>query len=104
MAHDVYTFVGQCESCVRTRGGIRKHRKYLMLFPAAGPLEFVAIDLIGPLSKNKNGYQHILVITDRFSKLTRAIPLKGYEFNYAGDRVPQQLGLPVWCTTVPTYR
>ncbi|CAN8061905.1 unnamed protein product [Agarophyton chilense] len=76
MAHDVYNFVRQCESCVRFRGGIRKHRKYLKLFPATGPLEFVAIDLLGQLPKTKNGYQHILVITDGFSKLTRAIPFK----------------------------
>ncbi|CAN8075930.1 unnamed protein product [Agarophyton chilense] len=76
MADDVYTFVGQCQSCVRTRGGIRKHRKNLKLFPAAGPLEFVAIDLLGPLPKTKKGYQHILEITNRCSRLSRAIPLK----------------------------
>ena len=34
------------------------------------------MDLLGPLPKTAHGNQHVLVITDRFSKLTRSIPLR----------------------------
>ena len=53
-----------------------KNQKNLKLFPAAGSLEFVAIDLLGPLPKTAHGNQHVLVTTDRFSKFTRSIPLR----------------------------
>ena len=53
-----------------------KNQKDLKLFPAAGPLEFVAMDLLRPLLKTAHGNQHVLVITDRFSKLTRSIQLR----------------------------
>lgn len=34
------------------------------------------MDILGPLLKMKKGNQYIIVVTDRFSKLTRAVPLK----------------------------
>ena len=75
MASDVYNTVKECSSCASVRGTLFKHQKYLKLFPAAGPLEFIAIDILGPLPKTRKGNQVVLVITDRFSKICRAIPL-----------------------------
>ena len=48
----------------------------MKLFPAARPLEFVAIDLLGPLESEYDGSKHTCVIPDRYSKLMRAIPMK----------------------------
>ena len=48
----------------------------MRLFPATTPLECCAIDILGPLPKSKDGYRFILVVTDRFTKLTHAFPLK----------------------------
>lgn len=48
----------------------------MKLFPAAGLLEFIGKELFGPLPETKMGYKYIIVFTDRFPKLTRAIPLK----------------------------
>jgi transposase InsO family protein len=39
-------------------------------------LDYVLIDLLGPLSKKTHGNQFLLVMTDRFSKLTRTVPLR----------------------------
>ena len=73
---DAFSTVRNCTSCAAIRGTLVKNQKDLKLFPVADPLEFVAMDLLGPLSKIAHGIQHILVITDRFSKLTRSIPLR----------------------------
>ena len=74
MANDVYETVQRCESCAATRGTQYTKQKHLRLFPANGPLEFVAMDILGPLPKTKQGNQFVVVLTDRYSKLTRAIP------------------------------
>lgn len=74
MANDVFTIVADCDSCVKAKGIVRKHQNYLKLFLAAGPLEFLAMDLLCPLPKTNNGNKHVLVITDRFSKICRAVP------------------------------
>ena len=76
MAFDALSVAARCESCAQVRGTQFRHQRLLKLFPATGPLEFVAMDLLGPLSKTKNGNRFILVITDRFSKFTRSIPLR----------------------------
>ena len=76
MAGDVQDYVANCQSCLRTKSTQYRPRHKLRLFPATKPLAFVALDLLGPLPKSKAGHDHILVITDRFTKLTRAIPLK----------------------------
>ena len=55
---------------------LRKHSSFLKLFPPTRPLEFVAIDILGPLARTTQGNRFLLVISDRFSKLTKTVPLK----------------------------
>ena len=77
MSMDVYDTVRQCTSCAKERIALRKHASYLSLFPAKAPLEYVAIDILGPLpytTGKRNRY--LLVIADRYSKLTKTVPLK----------------------------
>ena len=68
MVSDAFSPVRNCTSCAATGGTLVKNRKDLQLFPVAGPLEFVAMDLLGPLPKTAHGNQHVSVITDRFSQ------------------------------------
>ena len=48
----------------------------MKLFPATAPLESMAMDLLGPLQKSKAGNRFILVMTDRFTKLTQVVRLR----------------------------
>ena len=75
MAVDAYATVRNCVTCASNRIKLRKHAKALKLFPALAPLEFVAIDLLGPVIRTPRGNRHLLVISDRFTKLVRTVPL-----------------------------
>ena len=48
----------------------------MKLFPATKPLEFVAMDILGPLPRTRHGMRFILVVTDRFTKLTKTEALR----------------------------
>ena len=76
MALDVFNTVRQCSPCAKERLSLRKHSKFLKLFPAQRPLEFVAIDILGPLPRTKNGNKYLAVITDRYSKFVQTVPLR----------------------------
>ena len=76
MAVDAYATVRNCVTCARNRIKLRKHAKALKLFPALAPLEFVAIDLLGPLIRTPRGNRHLLVISDRFTKLVCTVILR----------------------------
>lgn len=76
MAADAYATVRQCVACAKNRLRLIKKSSPMQLFPATKPLENVAIDILGPLPKSKRGYLFILVITDRFTKLTQIVPLR----------------------------
>ncbi|MEM7496351.1 MAG: integrase, partial [Myxococcota bacterium] len=75
MASYIAHTVRECISCAKMQGTYYAHQKYLQLFPANGPLEFIAIDILGPLPRSKRGNKHVLVITDRYSKLTRTVAM-----------------------------
>lgn len=40
----------------------------------SGPLKFIAIDVLGVLPQTKFGNQFVIILTARYSKLTRRIP------------------------------
>lgn len=75
MVNAVYMYVDKCSSC-------QKHchqPTYQPLFqsvPTERPLEFVAVDKLGPLSKSEIDNTLIVVITNKYLELTRAIPTR----------------------------
>jgi Integrase zinc binding domain len=76
MSADVTETFIQCAVCSKNRIHERKRTSFLKLFPASEPLEYVSFDILGPLPKTEHGNRFLLVITDRFSKLTRTVPLR----------------------------
>jgi Integrase zinc binding domain len=76
MYREIEDAVRSCEQCARNNVQERTRVNKIKLFPAHEPLEFVAIDILGPLPKTAHGNRFLLVISDRFSKLTRTIPMK----------------------------
>ena len=55
MALDTHECVRNCTRCAKERISLRSHSQFLKLFPAARPLEFVALDILGPLTKTAQG-------------------------------------------------
>ena len=76
MALDVYACVRDCVHCEKEKLALRKHALFLKLFPATRPLDQVAIDILGPLARTTQGNRSLLVISDRFWKLNKAVALR----------------------------
>jgi hypothetical protein len=76
MAADVAETVKQCALCAKNRIRERKRTSFLKLFLAVEPLKYVSLDILGPLPKTEHENRFLLIITDRFSKLTRTVPLR----------------------------
>ena len=76
MATDVMSTVRSCPNCAKNRIRLIKNSNPMKLFPATAPLESMAMDLLGPLKKSKAGNRFILVMTDRFTKLTQVVTLR----------------------------
>jgi Integrase zinc binding domain len=65
-----------CTVWAKNRVTERKRTSFLKFLPADGPLEFVSMDILGPLPKTEHRNRSLLVISDRFSNLTRTVPLR----------------------------
>ena len=75
LAADCYGMVRQCPECAKNRAHEETRRTKLTLFPAKEPLDFIAIDILGPFLTTERGNNFLLVITDRFTKLTRDLQI-----------------------------
>lgn len=73
MANDVDTTVRDCCDCVWKKPSERRKSR-LKVFPASDLLGFVLMDILAPLPETSNGNQFFLVVKDRQSKVTRAVP------------------------------
>lgn len=57
----------------------RKYKAPLKAFNVGAPFERIALDILGPLPRTKQGNKSLLVIGDYFSKWLDAIPLRNQE-------------------------
>jgi Integrase zinc binding domain len=64
MAPDVSETIRQCLICAKNRVNERKRNSSLKLFPASSPLEYVSMNILGPLPKTEHGNRFLLVFTD----------------------------------------
>ena len=76
MSVDIHNVVEDCDTCARNRSKDQRNVYPMKLFPASKPLEYVAMDILGPLPKTKHGRRFILVVTDRFTKLAKTVSLR----------------------------
>jgi len=73
---DIHTTITKCTTCAQNRLALRRHTTPLTLFPATEPLTESSVDIFGPIPASKRGNRFILVITDRFAKLTKCVALR----------------------------
>ena len=75
MLEDIKRYVAGCKRCQANKPNWQPKRNNL--YPnevLKGPWEVISINLIGPLPES-SGYDRILVIVDRFSKMACYIPI-----------------------------
>jgi Integrase core domain len=75
---EFYEAVRQCDACARSRISDKRHTNPLQLFPANGPMDSVAMGILGSLPRTTHGNIFLLVIADRFSKVTITVPLRTF--------------------------
>ena len=74
LSRDCVSMIRRCPSCAALRLKRGPRRTYpLTIFPPDRPLEFFAMDVLGPLPKTSRGNQYVLCICDRFSKMSVAV-------------------------------
>jgi transposase InsO family protein len=76
LGKDCVAMVRRCPACAAKRLKRGPKRSVpLTIFPPDRPLEFVALDILGPLPQTPRGHRFVLCITDRFSKMSIAVAI-----------------------------
>jgi hypothetical protein len=96
--------VRSCPNCAARRLKRGPKRSVpLTIFPPDRPLEFIAMDILGPLPQTARGNRFVLCIGDRFTKLAVAVPLPDQTASSVAyafvDRWIAYYGIPVTVLT-----
>ena len=75
MIQDVRSWLRQCTGCAKRKSPPKRRRAPLRQYRVGGPLERVALDILGPLPVTESGNKYVLVIGDYFTKWMEAIPI-----------------------------
>ena len=77
MFRDVAKYVRNCSSCQRFKPDQQRPAGKLLTNIPEEPWSVVCADFVGPLPRSRHGNHVLLVLTDKFSKWTELIPLRG---------------------------
>ena len=88
----VEAFVHQCPVCQKLRGMRDQVRTNPFTLASDVPFKRINIDTIGPLPKNKDGFEHILVMIDCFSRWIELVPLRTTKAEEAAQALIAFLG------------
>lgn len=71
-----YETVRSCVACEKERICLQSNSTHLKNLSPSGPLEDIAIDLLGELKLTRRGKKILLVIVDRLTKLVKTVHLR----------------------------
>jgi len=74
MNRDVETYVKECESCSKLKGGKNPTAPLGELPETSYPFELTSLDIFGPYPETKRGNRYLLTFIDHFSRYPEAIP------------------------------
>ena len=72
---DVDLYVMQCEQCQKVKEPAKRPRAPLGQLPVGGPLDWVGVDILGPLPLSTRCNRYILVAIDHFTKWVEILPI-----------------------------
>ena len=87
MVDEVTDFVSSCPICQCTRINNKRSINETFDISADAEGDCIAMDALGPLDEDSEGYKHILALTDEFSRFTVLFPLKTLEAEETADRI-----------------
>ena len=89
----VKKFITECPLCQKTSQ--RKVASTTLPFTLATTIamQSLSVDSIGPLPEDEEGYKHILVIVDKFSRWVSLYPLRTLEAQETADALIQHCGI-----------
>ncbi|KII68917.1 Transposon Tf2-6 polyprotein [Thelohanellus kitauei] len=94
----VYDHIKEFSVCLRSKDAKPKPKTPLFLFQPTQPLEFWHYDFFGPLLTTSNGNRFILLMIDRFSKYTEALPVANISAKTTAqcivDNIIMRFGVP----------
>lgn len=70
MANDVYATAGDCRFCAQNRAHDKRQLELLFL---EQPLEYIDMNIVGPLLERKQGSQFVIVMKDRYTKPAKMV-------------------------------
>jgi len=76
MVTDIYHTITKCTTCAQNRLSLRRRTSQRTLFPATEPLTDLLVDIFCPIPATKACNGFILIISDRFSTLTKCVALR----------------------------
>lgn len=79
MYKQIYDYCMSCDACQRAKRPAHKRPAPLMPLPIAETFERWHMDILTGLPKTPEGYQHILLVVDSFSRWSEAFPLRTQE-------------------------
>ena len=85
MTNDVHNWVSSCDRCIKRKTPANE-RNPLVSITTTQPMELVCMDFL-TLEMSKGGYQHILVITDHFTKYAVAVPTKNQSAKVTAESI-----------------
>ena len=77
--HDVQDWCKTCGVCATRKMAVPKPRAPLTNISVGSPMQFVAVDIVGPFPENSEGKKYILVVVDQFTKWSEAYAIHNQE-------------------------
>jgi len=93
MARDVRSFIRQCDTCAKRKRPVGKKKAPLQQYHVGGPMERIALDVLGPLPESEDGNVYILVVGDYFTKFVEAYAIPDQTAETVADKLVHEFCL-----------